>query len=122
MTYPGAAERIRRVRDDLRPLLTGCPMADDIILCASELAANAALHSNSRPPSGTFTVRAEISVGHYVRIEVKDNGGPWTSATTVDSAGHHGLDIVRALATDWSIDGDHGSRTTWARFDWPRHP
>ena len=117
-TYPGAAEHIGRVRDDLRPLLTGCPIADEIILCASELAANAALHSNSRLPGGTFTVRAQINPGHYARVEVEDNSGPWTPACT-NSTGHHGLDIVRALATDWGADGDHTTRTTWARFDWP---
>jgi|HubBroStandDraft_6_1064221.scaffolds.fasta_scaffold1013891_2 anti-sigma regulatory factor (Ser/Thr protein kinase) len=56
-TYPGAAEHISTVRADLRPLLRNCPVADDVILCASELAANAATHSNSRLPGGTFTVR-----------------------------------------------------------------
>ncbi len=121
VTYPGAAEHIRAVRADLRPLLRDCPIADEMILCASELAANAALHSNSRLPDGTFTVRAQISLGHYARIEVEDNGGPWTPATT-NSIGHHGLDIVRSLAIDWGTDGDHTTRTTWARFDWPDHP
>ena len=117
ITYPGAAEHIRAVRADLRPLLTDCPMADDVILCASELAANAALHSNSRLPGGTFTVRAVISPGHHVQIEVEDNGGPWTSVAS-DSERHHGLDIIRLLATDWGIEGDHTSRTAWARLDW----
>ena len=121
ITYPGAAEHIRAVRADLRPLLAGCPMADDVILCASELSANAALHSNSRLPGGTFTVRAAISSGHHVRIEVEDNGGPWTPATR-DAARHHGLDIIRALATDWGIDGDYAARTAWARFVWPNQP
>ena len=121
ITYPGAADHIRTVRADIRPLLTDCPMADDVILCASELAANAALHSNSRLPGGTFTVRAAISPGHHVRIEVEDNGGPWTPATR-DAARHHGLDIIRALATDWGIDGDYAARTAWARFVWPNQP
>jgi anti-sigma regulatory factor (Ser/Thr protein kinase) len=120
VTYPGAAEYIRAVRADLRPLLADCPTADEVILCASELAANAALHSNSRLSGGTFTVRAEISPGHYARIEIEDSGGPWTAATT-DSAGHHGLDIVSALATDWGIEDDRTTRSTWARFDWPEH-
>ena len=121
ITYPGAAEHIRAVRADLRPLLADCPVADDVILCASELAANAALHSNSRLPGGTFTVRAAIRPGHHVRIEVEDNGGPWTPATR-DAARHHGLDIIRALATDWGIDGDYAARTAWARFVWPNQP
>ena len=120
VTYPGAAEHIRTVRADLRPLLRECPMADEVILCASELAANAALHSNSRLPGGTFTIRVAISPRDHVRIEVEDNGGPWTPAVT-DSTGHHGLDLVRALATDWGTEGDHTTRTTWAQFDWLGH-
>ena len=119
-TYPGGAEHIRRVRADLRQVLQDCPMADEVILCASELAANAALHSNSRLPGGTFTVRVTVSPDAYARIAIEDNGGPWTSALT-DSAGHHGLDIVRALATEWGIDGDHTTRTIWATFNWPDH-
>src|SRR6266478_3363036 len=43
----GTTEQIRAVRADLRGLLGDCPMADDVILCASELAANAAIHSRS---------------------------------------------------------------------------
>jgi serine/threonine-protein kinase RsbW len=116
-TYPGTAEHISTVRAGLRPLLHDCPIADDVILCASELAANAAKHSNSRLPGGTFTVRILISRGDFIRIEVQDNGGSWTQATT-DTIGHHGLDIVRALAANWGIDGDTTSRIAWATFDW----
>ena len=61
VTYPGTAEHIRIVRADLRAVLHECPMADDVILCASELAANAAIHTRSRLPGGTFTVRVKIS-------------------------------------------------------------
>ncbi len=118
VTYRGNTEHVSAVRSDLRPLLRDCPIADEVILCASELAANAALHSRSCLPGGTFTVRARISPGDHTWIEVEDGGGPWTPGTR-DAAGHHGLDIVRALATDWGIDSDHTTRTIWARFDWP---
>ncbi len=120
-TYPGATEHIRAVRADLRAVLQGCPRADDIILCASELAANAAQHSRSRLPGGTFTVCAIVSPDHYARIEVQDNGGPWNQGM-VDPTRHHGLDIVRVVADEWGIDGDHTSRTIWARFDCPESP
>ncbi len=93
-TYPGGTEHIRSVRADLRAILEDCPRADDVILCASELAANAAQHSRSRLPGGTFTVRAVLSSDHYARIEVQDNGGLWSQAM-VDPTRHHGLDIVR---------------------------
>jgi len=117
-TYPGDAQHIRAVRADLRTVLGDSPRADDAILCASELAANAALHSHSRLSGGTFTVQAIISLGLYTRIEVRDDGGPWNQAM-VDPARHHGLDIVRAVADEWGIDGDQTGRTIWARFDWP---
>jgi serine/threonine-protein kinase RsbW len=121
VTYPGTAEHIRVVRADLRAVLHECPMADDVILCASELAANAATHSHSRLPGGTFTVRVKISTSDCVWIEVEDDGGPST-LWIHHSTGHRGLDIVHALSTDWGIDGDHTTRTIWARFDWPARP
>jgi anti-sigma regulatory factor (Ser/Thr protein kinase) len=96
-------------------------MADEVILCASELAANAVLHSRSRLPGGTFTIRATVNPGDHAQIEVEDNGGPWTPGIR-DGAGHHGLDIVNALAADWGIDDNHAARTIWARFDWPDLP
>lgn len=120
VTYPGTTEQIRAVRADLRGLLGDCPVAHDVILCASELAANAAIHSRSRLPGGIFTVRATISPGHYAWVEVEDSGGSWTPATS-DPTRCHGLDIVRALATDCGIDGDDTIRVIWARFDWPSH-
>jgi serine/threonine-protein kinase RsbW len=121
MTYPGGTEHLRAVRADLRAVLGCCPRADDVILCASELAANAAQHSRSRLPGGTFTVRATVSPGHYARVEVQDNDGPWTRATT-DPTRHHGLDIIGAVADEWGIDADYATRTIWARFDWPEQP
>jgi serine/threonine-protein kinase RsbW len=118
VTYPGGTERIGAVRADLRAVLGDCPRADDVILCASELAANAAQHSRSRLPGGTFTVRATVSPGRYARVEVQDHDGPWTTAVT-GPARHHGLDIIRAVADAWGSGGDHATRTIWARFDWP---
>ncbi len=115
-TYPGGTEHVSAVRADLRAALHDCPRADDVILCASELAANAAQHSRSRLPGGTFTVRVAVSRDSFTRIEVEDNGGPWNQGM-VDPARHHGLDIVRALADEWGINGDHTTRTIWARFD-----
>jgi serine/threonine-protein kinase RsbW len=117
VTYPGGIEHVRAVRADLRPLLRDCPMADEVVLCASELAANAAIHSRSRLPGGTFTVRVRINPGDHAQIEVEDDGGPWTPEVS-DPTGHRGLDIVRALATAWGVDCDQATRTTWARFDW----
>ena len=121
LTYPGGTEHVRAVRADLRVVLQECPRADDVILCASELAANAAMHSRSRLLGGTFIVRATVSTDLYARIEVQDDGGPWNQGM-IDPTRHHGLDIVRAVADEWGIDGDYTSRTIWAQFNWSDQP
>jgi serine/threonine-protein kinase RsbW len=116
--YPGTAAQLAVLRADLRPLLIGCPVADEVLICCSELAANAVLHSESGQPGGRFIVRADLRPGCYVRIEVRDLGGPWA----VRSAGPercHGLDIVGRLSGDWGADGGPASRALWARIDWP---
>jgi serine/threonine-protein kinase RsbW len=119
--YPGTPEQISAVRADLRVLTEGCPLAEELILCASELVTNAVLYSDSRLPGATFTVRAEIHPGDCVRIEVEDDGGPWTAHQPGRSCGY-GLGIVGDLASDWGVTGDYRGRTVWARFGWPRDP
>jgi hypothetical protein len=69
----------------------------------------------------TSVVPLTISPDRYARIEVQDDGGPWNQGM-IDPTRHHGLDIVRALADEWGIDGDRTTRTIWARFDWPQQP
>jgi serine/threonine-protein kinase RsbW len=117
-TYPGTPEHVSQVRADLRRGLGGCPIAEDVILCVSELAANAVLHSSSRKPGGTYTVRAESCPGANVRIEVEDDGGPWISSAP-DPASGRGLDIIRALAAEWGITTGPAGRAVWARINWP---
>jgi serine/threonine-protein kinase RsbW len=117
--FRGRPEEVSRMRAGLRRELDGCPVADEVILCASELAANAVLHSDTRKNGGTFTVRTEISRSDYALIEVEDDGGPWIERSR-HSTGGRGLHIVSALASDWGIEATACSRTVWARFDWPK--
>ena len=79
-TYPGGTEHIRAVRADLRAVLDDCPSADDVILCASELAANAAQHSRSRLPGGTFTVRATSARTNTPGSKSRTTAAPGTRA------------------------------------------
>jgi serine/threonine-protein kinase RsbW len=116
-TYPGRPENVCQVRADARSLLAGCPAADEVILCLSELAANAVRHSGSRRPGGTFTVRIDSCPGAYIRIEVEDDGGPWLAAVPRPGGGR-GLDILRALAAGWGVATSPAGRTVWARFNW----
>lgn len=118
-TYGGRPEHVRQARSDARDLLAGCPAADEVILCLSELAANAVLHSNSRRPGGTFTVRMGNRPGAYILLEVQDDGGPWLALAPGPCSGR-GLDIIGALAAEWGVATCPAGRTVWARFEWPR--
>lgn len=119
-SYPGTAIQARIVRADLGALADGCPVSDDLILLASELAANAIMHSRSGQPGGRFTVRATLHPGDYAWVEVIDQGGPWTSPEPGAENGR-GLTIVAAIAGDdnWGIDGGPACRIAWFRLNWP---
>jgi len=119
--YPGMPEQVQGVRADLGAILNGCPLADETILVASELAANAVTHSSSRQPGGRFIVRAAVCPGDYIWVEVEDQGDTWAGHHPRDGR-PHGLDIVQAVAGDgnWGIGGDAAlGRVAWARLDWP---
>jgi hypothetical protein len=108
---------LTRARTFLAAAIADCPVAADAVLCLSELATNSVLHSASREPGGTFTVRA------YVRIEVEDADGPWQARIPDGDSRPHGLEIVRAIAADYGVTGGAlAGRVAWARLDWPDSP
>ncbi|GEM_PF-2095736 len=110
--FPGRLSQVAAARVFLASVLGGCPAADDAILCASELCANAVVHSASRLPGGTFTVTVRTAPGR-VRVEVSDDGGPWGPPAR-DQERPHGLRIVAALATACGTDGSAGEGwTAW---------
>jgi serine/threonine-protein kinase RsbW len=115
-TFGGRAEEASRVRREIADYLGNCPVTNDLVLIASELAANCILHSRSR--SSSFRVRCELSAG-AARIEAEDMGGPWRPRKPGDRP--HGLGIVEALTGPggWGTEptGD-GGRIVWARLCW----
>ena len=115
--YPGNAGQVAKVRHDLAAFLGTCPVSDDVILCASELASNSVLHSHSR--LGMFTVRCDL-YPDYAWLEVQDAGGPWRTRLP-DPDRPHGLQVVEALTgpDDWGteLSGEH-DRVTWCRLVW----
>jgi hypothetical protein len=116
-TFQGRAEEIARVRREMAAYLGQCPVADDMVLVADELASNSVLHTRSR--GGTFHVRCELSPGS-ARVEVEDTGGPWRTRTGDDRP--HGLNIVQALtgADGWGTEQTRGgTRLVWASLRWP---
>jgi serine/threonine-protein kinase RsbW len=94
--------------------------ADDAVLCLSELASNAIRHSNSARPGGRFTVRIIPAPGR-LRVEVQDQGGPWTPDPDSDGHGGRGLLVVDELTAAWGISGDGiRTRVVWFDIDRPR--
>ena len=113
----GDPGQVRAARRFLAGLLDGCPAADDALLCASELATNAVLHSRSGRPGGRFTVCATVRAGS-VRVEVTDEGGPWGHGRDGDGQNGRGLLIVCELASRWGRDEGGAGRTVWFEIDW----
>jgi anti-sigma regulatory factor (Ser/Thr protein kinase) len=115
--FAGDAGQIREARRFLAAVLDGCPAAADALLCVSELATNAVLHSRSGRPGGRFTVRATARAGS-VRVEVADEGGPWGHERDGDGQSGRGLLIVGELATRWGREDGSAGRTVWFEIDW----
>lgn len=116
LTLPGQSTHVRDARHWLARLLTGHPAAEDAALALAELATNAVLHSNSRLPGGTFTVRAGAGPD-MIRLEVTDAGGPWADTQPAhDGQCGRGLAIVAAIATAWGISGNQTGRTAWCEL------
>ncbi len=124
-SYAGAKNQVHEVRADLAPVIEGCPFADDFVLMASELSANAIVHSTSGQPGGVFTVRAEVRPGDFAWLEVEDQGGPWVEREPDEERGR-GLAMVAALAGEgnWAIKAGEapGTRVVWVRLDWGGPP
>ena len=119
--YPGTPDQAKHVRADLARVAGDCPVLDELVLLASELATNAIRHSRSGHPDRTFTVRAMLYPRHCAWVEVTDHGGTWAVGEADDEQGR-GLAIVAAVAGthNWGINGDASSRVAWFRLNW--HP
>jgi anti-sigma regulatory factor (Ser/Thr protein kinase) len=98
-------------------VLSGLTSADDIVLCVSELASNAVLHSSSREPGGQFAVRIWACTSGRIRAEVEDRGGPWSPTPSASEERGRGLVIVAGLATRWGITGSTAGRVAWLEVD-----
>lgn len=111
----GVRASVPAARRFVADTLPGCPRADDLILAASELAANAICHSASGE-GGRFTVRVRTAP-RWARVEVTDSGPALLPPAERNG---WGLRIVGEV-TDRSgatIRTD-GPRTGWAEVTWP---
>ena len=78
-TFPAVPQQAREVRRFLAEILDD-RRGDDAILCLSELVANACLHSASAQRGGRLAVRVQLH-GAHLRVEVRDEGGPWAASS-----------------------------------------
>ena len=108
-TFPAVPQQAREARRFLAEILDDRP-ADDAILCLSELVANACLHSVSAQRGGRLAVRVQLH-GAHLRVEVRDEGGPWAESQREDAQGGRGLLIVDRLASTWGRSGN--AETGW---------
>jgi anti-sigma regulatory factor (Ser/Thr protein kinase) len=115
-----AAEAARHhVAEELARQSVDDEVADDAILVASELAANAVRHG--RPP---VTLALEYRDGR-VRISVHDSGhgtDPRSPAPSTTSGSGRGLAIVRDIAVDHGWDRDDDGLTVWAELELRSRP
>ena len=102
--FPGRPEQVAQARRFVARVLDTCPVVDDALLCASELASNAIRHTRSGR-SGKFQVlvwRGRASAC----VAVLDDGSDTIPAPTPGAPGGlaesgHGLLTVQALAAWW---------------------
>jgi serine/threonine-protein kinase RsbW len=116
--FAGDQAQLSTMRRWLEVLLPPCPARDDVVMVASELAANAILHTASRD-TGSFAVEISWSTGS-VQVGVADNGAPSGPRIVEDPDGEdgRGLVIVRELSVGHGVSGDERGRLVWARVPW----
>jgi anti-sigma regulatory factor (Ser/Thr protein kinase) len=129
--FVGTRAQVAEVRRFVACLLEGCPASEALVTCASELSANAVVHTASGS-GGIFTVEVSQPRHGVARIAVTDAGGPTEPAAgaTVDAEPGEadfddlpvcglGLALVAATASDWGYHDAGPGRTVWAEACWP---
>ena len=117
--FPGRDDQVPEARRFIKKALDGCPVVDDAILCVSELATNALLHSASGN-EGEFEITVHRGQSS-ARVAVSDNGSADKPAVReLDAASEQGrgLALVAAVASQWGESGDEHSRTVWFELCW----
>jgi serine/threonine-protein kinase RsbW len=117
--FAGSPNEVRNVRSFVGQVIQGCPVADDIVLLASELAANAVVHTESGT-DGTFSVRVCAEDGN-TRVEVHDLGSgnaPTVHDSAITAEAGRGLCLVEMIATRWGHSGGQRGRVVWFEVEW----
>lgn len=125
-TFPSHPAAVAEVRRFVADAIAGFAVADDVVACASEVAANAVVHGSPRTgdaeTDAQFTVEVRWPDISRVYVAVTDCGVAGTREATeprrveAPAADEHarGLTIVDELATSWgSIPHAEGGNCVW---------
>ena len=117
--FPGRHEQVAHARQFVARALAGCSFAGEAILCVSELATNALLHTASGN-EGEFEVIVQQGRS-WIRIAVTDEGSsttPAPRALDATSEAGRGLGLVALIADRWGQRGNKHGRTVWFELRW----
>jgi anti-sigma regulatory factor (Ser/Thr protein kinase) len=117
--FPGRREQVAQARRFVGRALEGCPVSDEAILCLSELATNALLHTASGT-RGEFEVIVQRGES-WARIAVCDEGSPKIpTARILDAVSEdgRGLGLMALIAYRWGQWGNEQGRTVWFELRW----
>ncbi|MGX1758194.1 ATP-binding protein [Streptomyces lydicus] len=96
-------------------------LADDVLLCVSELATNALLHGV--PPGRGYRLCLSLDEGGLLRVEVHDSGAgeprlpvPLREDDEGEGESGRGLLLVSALADAWGVDERVPGKIVWCTF------
>ena len=106
--FPAGPDSVGLVRAFVAAEMSGFARVDDVVLCASELAANAVRHGSVRGDVYEVVVHRRRG-GAYV--EVIDSGGagvPVLRDAGAFAEGFRGLALVGACASAWGWSRDEG--------------
>ncbi len=122
--FAGEAAQAGEVRHWITDLLPECDALADVLLLASELCANAVVHTRSGQSGGQFTVDVEWSP-ELARVVVGDQGsleipvaGAGSAGTAWSEESGRGLWLVDAMADDWGTASVAEGRWVWFSVDW----
>lgn len=92
---------VELARGFVRGVLEGFPALDDVVWCASELAANAVRYGSERGNRFWLVVRQRCGRVYVAVIDCGGSTAPELRAALPDDEGFRGLALVDGLATTW---------------------
>lgn len=122
--FRGSADQVVEVRHWIEDLLPDCAARADVLLLASELSANAVVHSRSGEAGGQFSVDVDWAPG-LARVVIGDQGSAQAMVLAPRPAGPaplaesgRGLLLVDGVADDWGTVSRPNRRWVWADVAW----